>query len=216
MLVSDSDSEVAMRRLLAFLLLFAALGSISASPELWIGASFFADRNNISEDVADCFPAMGDSVSEIKSIGLDLDLAFFPSDVVRIGLIGGYNIMLPIGFTETGGSNEGYITYDFDYRQDLSIGLAYYQFFTSVIGAFLTCNFEYSWYRTALEHIPNDSEPMDYVKEQEYGILGEAGIVSKSGNMYFRLGVSGFYDLRHRLDHGFRLSLTAGGGFIIR
>ena len=215
MLVSDSDSEVAMRRLLAFLLLFAALGSISASPELWIGASFFADRNNISEDVADCFPAMGDSVSEIKSIGLDLDLAFFPSDVVRIGLIGGYNIMLPIGFTETGGSNEGYITYDFDYRQDLSIGLAYYQFFTSVIGAFLTCNFEYSWYRTASEHIPNDSAPMDYIEHNEYGVSGELGIITRSDNMYFRLGFKGYYDLYHAESHGYRLGLFAGGGIII-
>lgn len=204
-----------MHKVFIVLMLIISL-PLSASPELWLGAAFMADRNYVSDEISDSFPAMGDEIAQIRSLGLDLDAVFFPSDIVRIGLIGGYNILLPIGRTLVGGDNEGYITYDFDYRQDLSIGLSYYQFFSDKIGAYVNCSFMYSWYRTALEHIPNDSEPMDYVKEQEYGILGEAGIVSKSGNMYFRLGVSGFYDLRHRLDHGFRLSLTAGGGFIIR
>ena len=204
-----------MRKILLLLLLLVLVSSLSASPELWLGGAFIADRNAVSSELSSSFPAMGGDITQIKSLGLDLDVVFFPSDVVRIGLIGGYNFLLPIGVTERGGSNEGYITYDFDYRQDLSIGLAYYQFFTEKIGAFLTCNFEYSWYRTASEHIPNDSAPMDYIKHNEYGILGELGVVTRSNNMYFRLGFRGYYDLYHRESAGYRFGLFAGGGLII-
>ena len=214
MQVQASDSEVLMRRALLMLLL-SSLFTLHASPELWIGGSFIADRNEVSDEIAGSFPAMGESVSQIKSLGLDLDLVFFPSDKVRIGLIGGYNMMLPIGRTLTGGVNEGYITYDFDFRQDLSIGLAYYQFFTPRIGAFLTAAFGYSAYRTASEHIPNDSAPMDFIEEKEYGVLAELGVISRSGSMYFRLGFSGYYDLYHRESAGYRLALVVGGGVII-
>ncbi len=203
-----------MRKILLLLLLLVLVSSLSASPELWLGGAFIADRNAVSSELSSSFPAMGGDITQIKSLGLDLDVVFFPSDVVRIGLIGGYNFLLPIGVTERGGSNEGYITYDLDYRQDASIGLAYYQFFTDKIGAFLTCSFEYSWYRTATEHIPNDSRPMEYVRAEEYGILGEIGIMTRSDDMYFRLGFNGFYDLKHR-DAGYRLALFAGGGIII-
>ena len=100
-------------------------------------------------------------------------------------------------------------------RQDLSIGLAYYQFFTPRIGAFLTAAFGYSAYRTASEHIPNDSAPMDFIEEKEYGVLAELGVISRSGSMYFRLGFSGYYDLYHRESAGYRLALVVGGGVII-
>ena len=210
-----SGSEAEMRKIIALILIGLSMMGAVASPELWFGVSFLADRNNVSKETETLFPAMGEKISEIKSIGLDFDLVFFPSDIVRIGLIGGYNILIPIGITASGGSNEGYITYDFDYRQDLSIGLAYYQFFTEKIGAFLTCNFEYSWYRTASEHIPNDSAPMNYIKHNEYGILGELGVVTRSNNMYFRLGFRGYYDLYHRESAGYRFGLFAGGGLII-
>ncbi len=203
-----------MRKLLVVFFLILSF-PLAASPELWLGGAFMADRNYVSGEISSSFPAMGESIEEIRSLGLDLDLAVFPSDSIRIGFIGGYNILLPIGCTPEGGENEGYITYDFDYRQEVSLGIAYYQFFTERIGAYLNCSFEYSWYRTALEHIANDSEPMDYVEENEYGILGELGIVSRSGDMYFRLGVSGFYDLKHMKEPGFRFSLSVGGGFII-
>ena len=205
-----------MRRILPIIisiLLMAA--SLQAKPELWVGASFLADRNNVSSQIEDRFPAMGEKVDQIKSIGLDMDLVFFPFPQVRIGLIGGYNMMLPIGITAPGGSNEGYITYDFDYRQDLSIGLAYYQFFSDTLGAFLTGSFQYSFYRTAKEHIANDTAPMEYIKTSDYGVIGELGVISRADYMYFRLGFSFFYDLLHKDDPGMRIGLVAGGGFLI-
>ncbi len=211
--VRVSDSEGDMHKLLSVVLLLLPVSLFSA-PELWVGGSFLADRNYVSDDISSSFPAMGDDVTQIRSLGLDLDIVFFPDSRVRVGFIGGYNLLLPIGYAESGGNNEGYITYDFDYRQDLSIGAAWYQFFSPGIGAFIACSFEHSWYRTAMEHVPNDNEPMEYIREREYGILGEAGIITRSGDSYFRLGVSGYYDLSHRA-HGFRLALSAGGGFII-
>ena len=203
-----------MRKLL-LIIVFSLVFTLSASPEFWLEGAFIADRNFVSEEIAASFPAMGESVAEIKSLGFSVDFALFPSQEVRVGFAGGYNIMLPVGRALTGGSNEGYITYDLDNRQSLFGGLAYYQFFTDRIGMALTCGFEYSWYRTALEHVANDNEPMDFVYEEEFGVMGEAGIVSQSKNMYFKLGLRGYYDLRHTEDPGFRLALSVGGGFII-
>ena len=203
-----------MKRFLLVMILLLSVSVISASPEFWIGGSFIADRNMVSSELSSSFPAMGEDISQIRSLGVSVDMAFFPWNEVRVGLVLSSLTQLPIGITERGGSNEGYITYDLDYRQDASIGLAYYQFFTDKIGAFLTCSFEYSWYRTATEHIPNDSRPMEYVRAEEYGILGEIGIMTRSDDMYFRLGFNGFYDLKHR-DAGYRLALFAGGGIII-
>ncbi|MBO8436163.1 MAG: hypothetical protein IAA97_04215 [Spirochaetes bacterium] len=204
-----------MKRAAIFFLLVLSLSGVSAAPELWIGASFAADRNIVSEDIAASFPAMGESISVIRSLGLDLDLTFFPFEEVRIGATAGYSVLLPIGISEAGGPNIGYITYDIDTRQDAYAGIAYYQFFTPVLGAFLTCSFQYSWYRTAMAHIPNDSAPMEFFKEEEYGVMGELGIITRSGNMYFRLGIAGFYDLKHLENPGYRFTLLAGGGMII-
>lgn len=207
--------RIGIKKIFLFLFFLVSLSSLAASPELWVGAAFTADRNMVSEEIDSSFPAMGKSISVIRSLGLDLDLTFFPFEEVRIGLTAGYNVLLPIGITETGGSNIGYITYDIDTRQDASAGLAYYQFFTPVLGAYLICSFQYSWYRTATAHIPNDSAPMEFMIEEEYGIAADLGILTRSNNMFFRLGLSGFYDLKHKTDPGLRFALVAGGGMII-
>ena len=204
-----------MRKAIAAALIIISMSAISAKPELWIDASFVADRNMVSEEIGASFPAMAKEVDVIRSLGIDLSLAFFPSDVARVGFVGGYSFLMPIGFSEPGGSNIGYVTYDLDCRQDLSIGLAYYQFFNETIGAFLISSFEWSWYRTAIEHIPNDSAPMDYVKAHEYGVHAELGIVSRSDDMFFRLGATGFYDISHQSSSSLRFGITAGGGIII-
>ena len=139
-----------MRKAIAAALIIISMSAISAKPELWIDASFVADRNMVSEEIGASFPAMAKEVDVIRSLGIDLSLAFFPSDIARVGFVGGYSFLMPIGFSEPGGSNIGYVTYDLDCRQDLSIGLAYYQFFNETIGAFLISSFEWSWYRTSI------------------------------------------------------------------
>ena len=204
-----------MKRFLLFMILLLSVSVISASPEFWIGGSFIADRNMVSSELSSSFPAMGEDISQIRSLGVSVDMAFFPWNEVRVGLVLSSLTQLPIGITERGGSNEGYITYDFDFREDLMVGIGYHQFFTDKIGMVLSAGFYYSWYRTAMEHIANESAPMEYLFASEYGILAEAGILSRSDNMYFRLGVSFAYDLSHPGNAGMRFGLFAGGGFII-
>ena len=186
------------------MILLLSVSVISASPEFWIGGSFIADRNMVSSELSSSFPAMGEDISQIRSLGVSVDMAFFPWNEVRVGLVLSSLTQLPIGITERGGSNEGYITYDFDFREDLMVGIGYHQFFTDKIGMVLSAGFYYSWYRTAMEHIANESAPMEYLFASEYGILAEAGILSRSDNMYFRLGVSFAYDLCHLGNAGMR------------
>ena len=204
-----------MRKLCLFIITILALPHLAAAPEFWLGGSFLADRNLVSSDLSSSFPAMGEDISQIRSIGLSVDAAFFPWNAVRIGIVLSSHTLLPIGVTERGGSNEGYITYDFDFREDLAAGIGYYQFFTDKIGMLLSASFYYTWYKTAMEHIANESAPMEYMEANEYGINAEAGIISRSDNMYFRLGISFSYDLSHLDNMGIKLALFAGGGFII-
>ncbi len=210
-----------MRRLLLLVIISLMLLPVSAKPEFWLGASFYADYNEIPKNLKDKFPAMSEAadkegmpgINEVRSIGLSVDFAFFPWEEVRIGIVGASHTMIPIGFTPAGGESQGYISYDFDLREDLSIGLGYYQFFTPTIGMFLSGSFQYSWYRSALHHVANQSAPMDYIYFHDYGVLGEAGIITRSRGMFFRFGFSFFYDLMNS-PAGFRIGLMAGGGFI--
>ena len=204
-----------MKRLILILLISLLFFPIAASPEFWFGASFIADRNMLSPEIADKFPAMDEEVSQIRSLGISVDLAFFPWNQVRIGPVLSSDTLLPIGYTGTSGDNQGYITYDFDFREDLMVGLGYHQFFTDKIGMVISLGYYYSWYRTAKEHIANESAPMEFVYASDSGLMAEAGILSRSDNMYFRLGINFSYCLKHRDQTGFRLGLFAGGGFII-
>ena len=108
-----------MKRLILILLISLLFFPIAASPEFWFGASFIADRNMLSPEIADKFPAMDEEVSQIRSLGISVDLAFFPWNQVRIGPVLSSDTLLPIGYTGTSGDNQGYITYDFDFREDL-------------------------------------------------------------------------------------------------
>ena len=83
-----------------------------------------------------------------------------------------------------------------------------------MIGMFLSGSFQYTWYRNAADHVANESAPMDYVMFSDMGILAEAGIVTRSENMFFRLGFSFSYDMLNK-PAGFRIGILAGGGFII-
>ena len=168
-----------MKRLILILLISLLFSPIAASPEFWFGASFIADRNMLSPEIADKFPAMDEEVSQIRSLGISVE------------------------------------TYDFDFREDLMVGLGYHQFFTDKIGMVISLGYYYSWYRTAKEHIANESAPMEFVYASDSGLMAEAGILSRSDNMYFRLGINFSYCLKHRDQTGFRLGLFAGGGFII-
>ena len=103
-----------MKRLILILLISLLFFPIAASPEFWFGASFIADRNMLSPEIADKFPAMDEEVSQIRSLGISVDLAFFPWNQVRIGPVLSSDTLLPIGYTGTSGDNQGYITYDFD------------------------------------------------------------------------------------------------------
>ncbi len=204
-----------MKKLAAVIILsLAALFPAYSAMEFWMGAAFYADYNELSPSVRDRFPAMADEVNEVRSLGLSVDFAFFPWNNVRIGIVGASHTMLPIGYTPAGGAKEGFISYDFDLREDLSIGIGYYQFFTPMIGMFLSGSFQYTWYRNAAEHVANESAPMDYVMFSDMGILAEAGIVTRSENMFFRLGFSFSYDMLNK-PAGFRIGILAGGGFII-
>lgn len=203
------------KRFVIILLLFSALLPLGASPEFWLGLSLRYDMNSITGDFKEYFPAYNDgNINFINSGGLTANFIYFPSSSVKVGLYSSLDMLFPVGYVTSGGATEGYISYKFDYRFDLTAGVAYYQMFTDKLGMFIEAGMGYSFYRIAVSNDINERDPGKFNFFGEWIALGNLGLVSVyKNNSFFRFYASFSYSF---LQSGvpFRIGLGAGGGFI--
>ena len=110
-------------------LIVTALSSIYARPEFWLGAGLRYDMNMISPDWKQYFPAYNEGkISFINSAGLNANFICFYSPDLRLGLFASLDMLFPVGFVADSGATEGFISYKFDYRMDLSAAGSLYCF----------------------------------------------------------------------------------------
>lgn len=216
MLASEYGSEAVMAKRIAVLIivLLLSIASLSSSPEFWLGASLRYDMNSISNDWKQYFPAYNDGrISFINSGGLNADFLCFWSPQLRLGLFTSLDMLFPVGYVADGGGTEGYISYKFDYRMDLTAGLAYYHMISPRLGLFAEAGMGYSFYRIAVTNDVNERDPGESNQFGEWIALADLGIVSVYHNSFFRFYASFSYSILTS-GYPFRVGIGAGGGFI--
>ena len=214
-LVPGSEAEM-IKKLAAGLLIFFTLAAsaLNASPEFWLGASLRYDMNLISPDWKKYFPAYNDGkINFINSGGLTANFICFYSPSLRLGLFTSLDMLFPVGYVASDGSTVGYISYKFDYRMDLAMGVAYYHMLSDRMGFFAEAGMGYSFYSIAVSNDVNERDPGVSNKFGEWIALADLGIVSVYHNSFFRFYASCSYSI---LNSGYpvRFGIGAGGGFI--
>lgn len=195
-------------------LIVTALSSIYARPEFWLGAGLRYDMNMISPDWKQYFPAYNEGkISFINSAGLNANFICFYSPDLRLGLFTSLDMLFPVGFVADSGATEGFISYKFDYRMDLSLGVAYYHMLSPRLGLFIEAGMGYSFYKIAVSNDVNERDPGEFNQFGEWIALADLGIVSVYRNSFFRFYASCSYSI---LSSGtpIRFGVGAGGGFI--
>ncbi len=205
-----------IKKLAAGLLIFFTLAAsaLNASPEFWLGASLRYDMNLISPDWKKFFPAYNDgNINFINSGGLTANFICFYSPSLRLGLFTSLDMLFPVGYVASDGSTVGYISYKFDYRMDLAMGVAYYHMLSDRMGFFAEAGMGYSFYSIAVSNDVNERDPGVSNKFGEWIALADLGIVSVYHNSFFRFYASCSYSI---LNSGYpvRFGIGAGGGFI--
>ena len=205
-----------IKKLAAGLLIFFTLAAsaLNASPEFWLGASLRYDMNLISPDWKKYFPAYNDGkINFINSGGLTANFICFYSPSLRLGLFTSLDMLFPVGYVASDGSTVGYISYKFDYRMDLAMGVAYYHMLSDRMGFFAEAGMGYSFYSIAVSNDVNERDPGVSNKFGEWIALADLGIVSVYHNSFFRFYASCSYSI---LNSGYpvRFGIGAGGGFI--
>lgn len=196
------------------ILLALAVPAANASPEFWLGASLRYDMNLISPDWKEYFPAYNDgNINFINSGGLTVNFIYFYSSSLRLGLFTSLDMLFPVGYVASDGSTVGYISYKFDYRMDLSMGVAYYHMLSDKLGLFAEAGMGYSFYRIAVSNDVNERDPGKSNQFGEWIALADLGIVSVYRNSFFRFYATCSYSI---LNSGYplRFGIGAGGGFI--
>ena len=96
---------------LSAIVIFLMLMPLSARQEFWIGGDVLYDLNIPTAEVKDSLESTYGRVEMINSVGLGLDMMYFPSDKVRIGPFLDLNIIFPVGVSFDG-STEAFISYE--------------------------------------------------------------------------------------------------------
>ncbi len=212
-----------IKRIFLVILLSISSFFLYASPETWIGLGFIASRNYIGSDAADYYNVYdldgnlivdGSDISNIRRIGGRAEIVVFPLSEVRVGFLFSGTIAFPVGYSHKDGQNESYFSRNLDFIFDGELGLAYYQLFGN-FGFFIDAGMYYSYNRVAKENEKNYKENTTYDIFHEWGVWGEAGILSTFRNGYFRLGFKYNHDLCYS-QMNFNIGLFVSGGYIIR
>ena len=196
------------------LLLIISISSAVAKQEVWMDASFYADTENIPSVFKDkgYFNTYNEgNITAIKRIGPSFSITYFPSHVARIGLIASASTQFPVGYTAS--KNGSFTSYNFDYRQDFSVGLAYNQMFSSMIGMFLDASIGIQFNRIASLNERNDKTAFDYYHFATTNLVIHFGLLNKSDNVYFKIGGAFNYNLKNKA--GLNYALLAGCGLIL-
>lgn len=210
-----------MRRKAILILILSVLSifSITAKPEFWIGADFSYDIYKVSDFARPYYAGTGtygnvNTLDNIKSIGPSIDIIFFPSEKVRLGIIYSTSTFFSIGY-KNNGSAVGYKSYNFDYRQDFNLGLAYNQMFSDMLGMYANVKINTGLSQIATTNKNNSREDVEFNRYAEFGYGLDLGLLAKNGSSFFKLGASLVHSFDAPLLEGYSIQMSIGGGFIL-
>ncbi len=205
------------KKFLFLVLCFLFLSTfIFAKTETWIGITVDAvhDRpsaalkTQIVESGTDQFKK--GSFTAFNMLGPSLEISFFPSTKLRLGLYGAMK------FDFITGTDGARISNTFkDFKNGLRGGLALDLPFGSSMGIFTDIAFQYSWYRLALEYLKNSKEEYSTLVYTEPSIYADIGALARYKNWYFKWGFNFSKAIIQKDTTGFDISLFIAGGFIL-
>lgn len=203
--------------LLAALTLFITL-PLFARSEFWIGGMLRSDRHYLTREAKALYANTPYSInaesgtSYITSVGASFEGAYFPSDIVRVGLITSIQLDFTIGYNN-GSGDQGYISYNLDNSTVFSLGLAYNQLF-GTFGFFLDGGIYADLARVCQTNIKNYRENGPWNKWTETGYYADAGLLIRHKGGYFKLGIFIHHPFDNTFPDGLRAGLYMGGGAI--
>ncbi len=197
-----------MKNVSVLLLLIILSFPLSAKGEVWIGGNLLYDLNVPPANIKENFFTYGNAET-ISSVGLGVNLLYFPVNTVKIGPFVTFDFIFPVGLDSV-----AFISYESDFRLDFGLGVAYYQLIGPRFGFFLDFGVEYAYYRASTTNTPNNPLPVEYRTFGEWSLIADLGVIAVRKNSFFRFYAGFSYSL-FSTSPGFRVLIGAGGGFII-
>ena len=207
------------RYLIAILIvLLLATSTLCAKGEVWLGINFVSDTYKIYDYSRPYYDGRGtygdiNNLKNIISIAPQMDVIFFPSDVVRVGIIISSATFLTISYEDKDKLN-GYKSYNFDNRQDFAIGVAYNQMFSSMLGMYANGKLVTGLNQIATTNISNSREDVKFNRYADFSYAIDLGLLAKNHNSYFKVGATYAHAFNAPLDKGYNIQMSIGGGLI--
>lgn len=209
-----------MRRKIVLVLILSMLAvfSISAKPEIWMGADFSYDIYNPSDYTRPFYAGEGtygaiDTIENIKSIGPSFEVIFFPSDKVRLGVIYSSSTYFAIGYKNNGNA-VGYKSYNFDYRQDFNLGVAYNQMFSDMLGMYANVKVGTELNKVATTNRNNSRDEVVFNRFADFTYGFDLGLLAKNKGSFFKVGAGFVHSFDAPLAEGYSIQISIGGGLI--
>ena len=194
-----------------FVLCVLLISAAGATPEIWSGVSVSSGRNYFSSGLKEEFATnpIYAGIKMINTLGPGLDVTVFPYSGFRLGLTGSADFSITISR-----DGSGYFSRHFDHSNDLSIGLAYYQLFSSdTWGFFLDGRYFSRQYAFADSNEKNNKqEVVNYYSPTESGYQASIGFIAKHKNNYFKMGFRYSMPTSYEKNDGWGLEVVTGGG----
>ena len=212
------------KKLIAVLLTLMSMLPICAIPmEIYLGGSFFADRDYISKDTSHYFKIMNEDpdfyIDNIRRLGGGIELTYFPYSPIKLGLTLNYQMLIPIGFQRASVADDtaqnvvAHINYAFQAKHNLSIGLSYYWMMGETFGMYFDAGGTLSIHNVPLMNEKNDRTEISYISFKEYGVYGDTGLLLRHKNSFYKIGMHFLGTLSNK-DTGFAVAITLAGGYI--
>lgn len=205
------------KRIALLLLCLFAMCSLEAKPEFLLGASFYADRNYISDSQKVNFSRYYTSgytkLKDIKAVGPQVEMIFFPTTAFRLGLRAASEMVFSIGYDTASSTNQTYNSRNHDFRVDFDVGLAYHQPLSG-FGLFLDLSYRFSYFRIATSNNKNTkNEEVEFNRFSASGFGGDVGVYLQSKKSYFKFGFNyTYYLFTEDDDKPYSMALFWGGG----
>ena len=200
------------------IILLIATSTLCANGEIWVGINFVSDTYKIYDYSRRFYEGNGtygdvNALKNIISIAPQMDAIFFPSDVVRVGIIISSASFLTISYENEKGLN-GYKSYNFDNRQDFAVGVAYNQMFSSMLGMYANGKLVTGLNQIATTNISNSRDEVVFKRYADFSYAIDLGLLAKNHNSYFKVGATYAHAFNAPLDKGYNIQMSIGGGLI--
>ncbi len=207
-----------MKKLIVLLISITAFSfALSARPEIWSAVGLTSGRNYLSseakEEIASGYQYQYKEGEKyyLNALGPELEVAFYPYDKVRLGIIGSASANFIINCT--GRTGDFYRRRHGDMFWNINGGISYIQYMGSW-GFFADCLYSWRNYRVAETNPKNTKDPVDFTVFSEHGVLADLGLVVKSHNSYFKFGFAYNMPLSYKSNNGWSLDIFAKGGVV--